>query len=103
MAMKCGLQKRASESTKKRMTALKQRLKEPPFQKGWKEALEKIPNSDFMLGKTERSNWVVSLDFFLSPDGVVKILEGKYDNRVSETSASRLKEKLMKAHNLDEL
>jgi len=63
--------------TKKRMTLLNARTKEATFIENWKSALQKIPASEFLMGK---SGWRANIDWFLSTDAVVKIVEGKYDN-----------------------
>jgi hypothetical protein len=76
MASECGLPK--AQSTKKRMAALKVRMNEAPFQDGWKEAIAKIPSSKFLTGDNDRG-WRADLDWFLKPDSVVRIIEGKYD------------------------
>jgi hypothetical protein len=76
MASECGLPK--AQSTKKRMAALKVRMNEAPFQDGWKESIAKIPSSKFLTGDNDRG-WRADLDWFLKPDSVVRIIEGKYD------------------------
>jgi uncharacterized protein YdaU (DUF1376 family) len=50
------------------------------FRDNWKEAIEKISLSDFCNGKSDRG-WKASFDWFLQPDTVVKVVEGKYSAR----------------------
>lgn len=66
--------------TAKRKTAAKARLRDGYFVANWKEAIAKVGQSRFCNGVNQRG-WRANLDWFLSPDTVVKIMEGKYDNR----------------------
>lgn len=62
--------------TEKRITGIKQRLKEKEFDLD--EIFENIKKSKFLLGENDR-NWKVDFDFiFLKKDNYIKILEGKY-------------------------
>jgi hypothetical protein len=99
MALECGLAK--ANVTDERKRALKVRMNTAIFRDNWQIALAKIPESNFMRGNNDRG-WKADIDWFLSPKSLPKILEGKYDNK-KKTGAEALKEKLMKAHNLDEL
>lgn len=56
-----------------RLKAARARLKDPDW--AWREALAKFPLG--FQGTT--SMWLPALDFFLRPDSVMHILEGKYD------------------------
>lgn len=76
MALESGLSK--AQSTKKRAQALRVRMNEAPFREGWQEAIAKIPSSPFLTGQNDRG-WRADMDWFLKPDSVVRILEGKYD------------------------
>lgn len=42
--------------------------------------LEKVGNSDFMAGDNDR-NWRPTIDWIITPNNFLKILEGKYDNK----------------------
>lgn len=66
--------------TSKRRTACRQRLKDPFFRDNWRAAMQKVQASDFCRGGG-RDGWVADLDWFLRPDSVARIMEGKYDNR----------------------
>ncbi len=48
---------------------------------GWKAALAKVENSAFLTGRSigDRS-WRVDFDFLLSPEKLVKLMEGRYDD-----------------------
>ena len=65
--------------TDKRKVALKSRLQDAYFQKHWLQAIVKVRASAFCLGKNERG-WKADIDWFLRPDSVPKIMEGKYDD-----------------------
>jgi len=60
-----------------RLTSFKARLNDPDFRDNWREALSMIRSSSFLQGKSERG-WKVSIDWILKPDGITKILEGRY-------------------------
>jgi len=79
--------KRKTAVTRKRITAAKTRLKELEFREGWRDALKSIPLCPFLTGNNERE-WKADIDWFLKPDSVVKILEGKYSNGVKTIPAS---------------
>ena len=62
----------------KRRAALEARLKEPFFVANWKSAMVKVSKSPFCLGQGDRG-WIATFDWFIKPDSVVRIMEGKYD------------------------
>jgi len=64
--------KRIIKLTAKRTQHLKARLSETYWP--WEEALKKFP-----LQCTTGGGWIPDFDFFVRPDTVVRILEGKYD------------------------
>lgn len=51
----------------------------------WREALAKAKASDFLCGRTAKSDkhagWKFSFDFFITDSRFTRILEGNYDNR----------------------
>ena len=51
---------------------------------GINEVLEKVSNSDFLLGKTG-GNWVITFDWMFKEPNFVKILEGNYDGGTTRT------------------
>ncbi len=69
-----------SQLTDKRRKAMQARWREPWWREHWRIALERAGPSSFLRGGNDRG-WVIDLEFFLRPDTVAKILEGKYDNR----------------------
>jgi len=73
------LPKRKTTASAKRITAAKARMKELDFRESWKEALCMIPTIPFLMGRNDRG-WKADIDWFLKPDSVVKIIEGKYSN-----------------------
>ena len=73
--------------TSKRRTAFNVRAKTTGWLDSVRQALDKIRDSDFCHGHNVRQ-WMADIDWFLRPDTVVKILEGKYDNRNGNGEAS---------------
>lgn len=65
---------------KTRGAHLKARLDDPFFAKEYPEALRKVAASAFLSGKNDRG-WKADFDWFIKPDSVTKIMEGKYDGR----------------------
>ena len=64
--------------TDKRQAALRARIKEHGLE-AWGMVLRKAYGSSFCTGIT--SHWAADFDFLTSPDGFLKTLEGKYDDR----------------------
>lgn len=67
-------------ATKSRKTAFRERSKDPGWVSDLPAALERVAASSFCHGRNDRG-WLADLDFFLRPDSVTKLLEGKYDDR----------------------
>ena len=44
------------------------------------EAIDKIRNSDFLMGKTG-DGWTITFDWFIRPNNFPKVLDGNYDNK----------------------
>ena len=72
----------------KRRRSLQVRLRESFFSENWRSALQRIGESDFCRGVNDRG-WKASFDWFIMPDVVVKIMEGKYDNAVPGNGQKR--------------
>jgi hypothetical protein len=70
--------------TDKRRKSFRTRMREPVFREGWRDALERIAGNPFLKGNNDRG-WAANIDWFLSPDTVVKIFEGKYDDHGRRT------------------
>jgi hypothetical protein len=66
--------------TSKRRAALSQRLKDRFWLEHWRRAIARASESDFCRGVNDRG-WVADFEWFLRPDSVTKLLEGKYANR----------------------
>jgi len=66
--------------TKDRENTLKAHLQDAWWQEHWNEAVDKIPDLPFLLGDNDKG-WILDIDFFLRPNTVLKIIEGKYDKR----------------------
>jgi len=63
-----------SEQRKQR---LRTRLRDPTWLEKALAAIEQIPQCPFLLGDNDRG-WRADIDWFLKPDSVTRILEGKY-------------------------
>jgi uncharacterized protein YdaU (DUF1376 family) len=81
----------------KRRRTLAVRLNESFFAANWVAALNKVASSKFCLGESERG-WKASLDWFIQPDSVAKIMEGKYDNTINPAAQKRMEIELRKYH-----
>lgn len=81
-AVKSGLPQCLVVSDKRRRT-LCVRLREDFFTANWKPAISRVAASKFCQGDSERG-WRASLDWFIQPDSVAKIMEGKYDTTAKE-------------------
>jgi len=63
---------------------LQRRLDDPWWIEHWREAMAKMKDIPFCRGENDRG-WVADMDFFLRPDTVTKILEGKYQQEPKES------------------
>lgn len=75
----------------KRRRHLKSRLSNPFFRENWRQAIIKISQSSFCCGQsggTNGSQWRASFDWFLQPDTVAKVMEGKYDGKTKPGTAT---------------
>ena len=70
-----------------------------PYQE---DAIERAMGSGFLTGQNDRG-WVMDLEFFLRPDTVTKILEGKYDDREGFHETSEQKRERANAGVFDRL
>ena len=69
----------------KRRRQIQGRLRDDFFSANWKTALGKFSESPFCKVTHDRG-WSASFDWFISPDAVAKIMEGKYDNRPNKNN-----------------
>jgi hypothetical protein len=74
------------EWTEKRRNQLRTRLRDPTWLDKALEAISRIPECPFLLGDNDRG-WRADMEWFLRPDSVAKVLEGKY-LRASATKQS---------------
>ena len=72
--------------------SLQVRLREPFFIENWKPAMQRVVSSCFCRGENERG-WRASFDWFITPDAVRKIMEGKYDNQPRHQKAKEPEKK----------
>ena len=63
-----------------RMAAMKQRLKDSWWRENWREGIEKVGQSSFCSGNNDRG-WKADVEWFLRPDTLANVMEGKYDDR----------------------
>lgn len=63
--------------TAKRKASFRERMQDAFWRENWREALEQIADLEFCRGRNDR-HWIADVDFFLRPDSVAKIIEGKY-------------------------
>lgn len=91
---------RSLKLTDKRAGFVEQRLKDLEDERlgGAKDApaklelmrkfFHRVNASDFLMGRIENS-WRPDLEWLMRPTNFIKVLEGRYDNKVSEVSASQ--------------
>jgi hypothetical protein len=72
--------KPAGRMTNKRATALSQRRADPLWRERWQEAITAAFATPFCRGINPRG-WTATVDWFLRPDTLDKILEGFYDDK----------------------
>jgi len=65
--------------TPKRRQAIAARMKDQFWKEHWRDAIDKARTIDALTGRNDR-NWRADLDWFLRPDTVAQLIEGKYDN-----------------------
>lgn len=69
---------KARTMSAKRERALAARRADRFWAEHWAEALSRIASSAFLRGENERS-WRCDIEWFLKPDSVAKLVEGRYD------------------------
>lgn len=77
----------ARAMTESRKKSLKERLKDSQWVENYKSAMVMIASSDFLRGAN--GGWKIDIDFFLRPDSVTKIIEGKYHDVGKPGKASK--------------
>lgn len=86
----------------KRRRMLEARLREPFFVSNWRAALEKVRASKFCQGQSERG-WKAPFEWFISPDSVAKLMEGKYDGVETSNPRDGTSEGMTKKQYLEEI
>jgi hypothetical protein len=81
-----GVQK-AREMTKHRKANFRARLLNPTWRVDYPEAMKRVGKSSFCRGVNDRE-WRANIDWFLQPDTVTRILEGKYDGRSEQEQSA---------------
>jgi hypothetical protein len=79
LALKLGIPQ-AGKMTPDRRKKIAARLREHGGMPAWREALAKLGQSNFLLGRNS-SGWTANLDFLVRPANFAKLLDGGYDNR----------------------
>jgi hypothetical protein len=67
--------------TDKRLASVRVRLKDASWVAAFSGAIDRAVASDFCNGRTPRTTWVADFEWFIKPDSVAKLVEGKFDNR----------------------
>ena len=70
--------------TDPRKKHLKARLKDCGGVDGWKAALVKVAQSDFLSGRKVGSDWSVTFDWLVKPSNFTKVMEGNYDKNTKQ-------------------
>lgn len=70
---------RCHRLTSKRRSMMTARLRDAWWRENWRDGLARVPLSDFLCGRTGGS-WKADIEWFLQPDSLTKIIEGKYEN-----------------------
>ena len=83
LAKECELSliKSFTENRKKRLSELLEKYTQEEIL----ETMFKIKNINFLLGRTDKSNWKISFDDFLNEEKFIKILEGAYYDEIRPT------------------
>lgn len=77
------------DPTPKRIASYQQRSKRETWMNSVKPALQKVAASAFCRGHNDRG-WLADIDWFLKPDTVTRICEGKYDDRNQPTRVANI-------------
>ena len=83
LAKECELSliKSFTENRKKKLSELLEKYTQEEIL----ETMFKIKNINFLLGRTDKSNWKISFDDFLNEEKFIKIMEGAYYDEVKPT------------------
>ncbi len=67
-----------------RKAQAKTMLSESFFAENWRAGMDAIASTPFLLGKSDRG-WKADIDWFLKPDSLARIIEGKYGDAKKST------------------
>lgn len=73
-----------------RQRALRCRCGDVFWLENWRAALDRLPRSPFLRGEN-KTGWTADPDFFLRPDSVLRIIEGKYDSKPRQENGAQPK------------
>lgn len=93
---------RCRKLTDRRRAALRKRLSDADWRDGWREALDRAAQSAFCRGVNDRG-WRADIDWFLQPDSVTRLLEGKYDGVGSQRDVSASPDDVLARHTAEVL
>ena len=82
-----------------RISSVRARLRDAGWFDSVPDALAKMAASDFCRGKSDRGDWVATFDWFLKPDSLNRVLEGKYDNASGPVLSTKNQRTLAAARN----
>lgn len=77
--------------TAARRSRIRERLANTFWREHWREAAQKIKDSSFLCGHNDRK-WKANIDWFIRPDTVPSILEGKYTGNTHRKATSHMRE-----------
>jgi hypothetical protein len=63
--------------SKERKAKMRTRLKDSFFRENWRKGIEEIPTRPFLIGQNDKG-WKADIEWFMQPDTITKIIEGKY-------------------------
>jgi hypothetical protein len=78
--------------SKERKAKMRTRLKDFFFRENWKAGIEAIPTRPFLIGQNDRG-WKADIEWFMQPDSLTKIMEGKYTQAAKSQPTHREEKK----------
>ena len=73
--------------TKTRRQLIEALLKQTPESEYWQMVFAKVAASKFLTGIISDKGWKASIDFLIRPGTHIKIMEGKYDDKIDWTTS----------------
>jgi hypothetical protein len=89
MAQTCGIPLAQSIGKGERCEMARARLADPEWLRVYYETMWEIPTTPFLTGQNDR-HWKANLTWFVRPDSVLNIQEGKYAERENTTGIPRV-------------